>query len=1038
MEEDIIEEDVDGSIHSIHVRNFFCHDNLEITMNKNVNFIVGRNGSGKSAILAALVVGLGGRASATNRGSSLNSLIKKGANSATIEIKINNSSEKAYKPNLYGDYITIVRHINASGGSNYKVKSETGEVISTKFEEVNAIILAHDIQVDNPISVLNQDDARSFHASDSKKKYSLFRKATNLDQTETNYIRALENCNKAVNIWNRKNESCIELEKEYKKWKQSHEQLQSKDEIEAKKLALQNEYYWSEIAEFEREATIVQTQYDRQQERINKLAEKLSTINEHFGSNTEVIDALKNRLDENKLEKTALEQELRSLEDEVRETQAAWRTAQHVSSKQAELINRENRKVADIEQEIANIDSGDAAATRACLEARAEEAKLVASAARARYDTARHGADQARAAHERAAAAADLAAGHAHRHRDKLKQLKQELRELESRGSDSLAVFGSRMVELCRRVEDAARRNMFSEPPRGPVGAYLKVKQQEWAGVLEHILGNSIQTFCVNSPEDSRKLFEIMGQVYGGAAKPGVTCSEFGRHTHDVRGRCVRARGHAAALHALDVPDPVIANFLIDNLALERVLLVPTHEEAIRLADTEENVPENCAKIVTLDTTEYHPAPNYRSYGGVARRARYLHLTTAQRKSQVMAEISEAEATLRSLENTEKELRDAAKEARDSEDSARRELQALVGEKHRAEERERAAAAAALEQQNAPHLAMLTEELNVSKEKLRTLKKKLEELSASESQYRTKIDQSDGRIRSVKNKLGAVTTMCRTINEEIEQEQLKNDQAVSERDTCKQKLNQDRSKLEQVAVILEEKRANIEKLIYEAVKLCPRVQNPRERSIVTSELKKTQLKLNSIRSDGMTKAQVAEKLLQVGRKYKRTKDTLDRLKYLIDDIQSTTDKHLNFCHKMQTYIARRVQYCFQSILTLRGYSGRMEIDNGRGMLEITCTGRESGARRVASSTRSLSGGERSYSTVAFIMALWECVELPFYFMDEFDVFMDNVNRKIVMELLIDHALKNKSRQFVFLTPQDTSSVVAGPHISIHMMAAPRP
>lgn len=71
MEEDLIEEDIDGSIHSIHVRNFFCHDNLEINLNRNVNFIVGRNGSGKSAILTALVVGLGGRASATNRGNNL-------------------------------------------------------------------------------------------------------------------------------------------------------------------------------------------------------------------------------------------------------------------------------------------------------------------------------------------------------------------------------------------------------------------------------------------------------------------------------------------------------------------------------------------------------------------------------------------------------------------------------------------------------------------------------------------------------------------------------------------------------------------------------------------------------------------------------------------------------------------------------------------------------------------------------------------------------------------------------------------------------
>lgn len=71
METETIEEDIDGSIHSIHVRNFFCHENLEVNLNPNVNFIVGRNGSGKSAILTALVVGLGGRASATNRGNNL-------------------------------------------------------------------------------------------------------------------------------------------------------------------------------------------------------------------------------------------------------------------------------------------------------------------------------------------------------------------------------------------------------------------------------------------------------------------------------------------------------------------------------------------------------------------------------------------------------------------------------------------------------------------------------------------------------------------------------------------------------------------------------------------------------------------------------------------------------------------------------------------------------------------------------------------------------------------------------------------------------
>lgn len=38
-------------------------------------------------------------------------------------------------------------------------------------------------------------------------------------------------------------------------------------------------------------------------------------------------------------------------------------------------------------------------------------------------------------------------------------------------------------------------------------------------------------------------------------------------------------------------------------------------------------------------------------------------------------------------------------------------------------------------------------------------------------------------------------------------------------------------------------------------------------------------------------------------------------------------------------------------------------------------------------TSNLSGGERSFSTVAFLYSLWQCMEFPFYFLDEFDVFM---------------------------------------------------
>lgn len=64
-----------GKVKKIRVHNFMCHDALEITLNENVNFIVGRNGSGKSAILTALTVGLGARANVTSRGTAVKGII---------------------------------------------------------------------------------------------------------------------------------------------------------------------------------------------------------------------------------------------------------------------------------------------------------------------------------------------------------------------------------------------------------------------------------------------------------------------------------------------------------------------------------------------------------------------------------------------------------------------------------------------------------------------------------------------------------------------------------------------------------------------------------------------------------------------------------------------------------------------------------------------------------------------------------------------------------------------------------------------------
>ena len=83
-----------------------------------------------------------------------------------------------------------------------------------------------------------------------------------------------------------------------------------------------------------------------------------------------------------------------------------------------------------------------------------------------------------------------------------------------------------------------------------------------------------------------------------------------------------------------------------------------------------------------------------------------------------------------------------------------------------------------------------------------------------------------------------------------------------------------------------------------------------------------------------------------------------------------------------------------------------------------------------------SGGERSYTTIALLIALGEYLETPFRVMDEFDVFLDPQVRKFVIKALIHTAKEMQHRQFIFITPQDLSGIDQDPQLKIFKLNPP--
>ena len=177
-----------GILEGVDLKNFMCHQSMTFKLAPLINFICGKNGSGKSAILTAVTLCLGGKASATNRGARLQDFIKEGQDHASITCSIKNRGENAYKPEDYGNTIQVERHFSRTGGSGFKLKSEKGRIISTRKMDLEDILDHMMMQFDNPMSVLSQDQARQFLASSAaSEKYKLFMKGVQLEQLDQDY-----------------------------------------------------------------------------------------------------------------------------------------------------------------------------------------------------------------------------------------------------------------------------------------------------------------------------------------------------------------------------------------------------------------------------------------------------------------------------------------------------------------------------------------------------------------------------------------------------------------------------------------------------------------------------------------------------------------------------------------------------------------------------------------------------------------------------------------------------------------------------------
>jgi chromosome segregation ATPase len=127
---------------------------------------------------------------------------------------------------------------------------------------------------------------------------------------------------------------------------------------------------------------------------------------------------------------------------------------------------------------------------------------------------------------------------------------------------------------------------------------------------------------------------------------------------------------------------------------------------------------------------------------------------------------------------------------------------------------------------------------------------------------------------------------------------------------------------------------------------------------------------------------------------------------------------------------------FDEILNKKGSSGFIEFDHKSKQLNLVVQKDNRDENTQTNDVKALSGGERSFTTLSLLLALGESLETPFRVMDEFDVFLDPISRKIALETMIELAKELENRQFIFITPQDLSNIKTDPKLKIFHMKPP--
>ncbi|ANZ77039.1 BA75_04093T0 [Komagataella pastoris] len=1012
-----------GTITKVTMINFMAYDNFEVLLGPQISFITGNNGQGKSTILSALTVGLGARAGETDRGSNFKSFIKDDRNKATIIIEICNEGASAYKPEVFGEQITVERVIIRDGPQRYIVKNAKGKEVSSKKKDLVAMLKYFGIHITNPMAIINQSAAKEFLRSTSPSQlFKYFMQSTQLHDSMAEHM-----------------ESELEIKK------LSQQLVQLKEDLEELKLkeqdaqSLYSKYQDSEKIQQNLQLLIIKRAWCIVQTRENAIKSHTERIERNIAAKDQAAQKIEEnndktvKLDDLKdtFNKKALEikKDLDKLDVSIQKHKSAL---PEYSKKVSELkadIKSTNQEKRQYEEKCVSI--------KESIEEETEQQAL--RNGRSFEDWSRRKTDkeqqvaalskQLTTTEQEYKNLKDSKEASFYDYQDKSSSLRSELRQLEqmkislSQSSANVHdLYHGNLKALLASIEKDTR---FHNKPIGPLGFYitLKPEHKQWAVLLETMLDQSLNSFIVQDYHDQQLLSSLLRKyriTNMNVLKRKNEKFEYGHHKPTGNFETVQ--------DLLEISSEAVEYILVDMNRIHQTLLIESPQDAL---DAISSRPAHVTRIWSLYNRKSGSACELRNGTLATDPIRYKFNSgrisnggpdTQDGLKQIASDIANVEARIHRLNSDYKEqnatIQRQLKELETNSSKLKLKIQSLNAEIEDITENLNDDSSTGKVEALQQELKHYETQVSIKLAELTDFQSSLEEaernLKERKSIYNDALQQKNERTKQlsdVENHLVEMETqqdLCR--KNSVQQKEY-----IAKRE---RKIEDIRTKIEDYEVKL---RSEMETAVSFNV---PReeltIEDDETLETIEGELEANEEELVRIQNvHGKTYEEVLSNLKEAQEEYSNALSNIEKIVNLRDSLVSGLAERVEHLSQIKETIAQDVNVSFKQAMRIKSHFGKVKIDFNKQELHLSFSKTLDGEPKSVSTA---SGGEKGFAQIAFLLAIWKHMDCKIRAMDEFEVFMDDVSKNLTIKMILDRISNEYHRQTIFISPLKVDDV----------------